>query len=82
MIRKNHEKKLELTRRLASLRRDNEATINDEPPEIVGEVEQLKLQEKKLLQARNVSQEGPVMQQIRSYKDLETKRDVEHPVEF
>ena len=55
LIRKNHEKKLELKRRLASLRRDNEAKINDEPLEIMGEVEQLKLQEQKLLQAQNLS---------------------------
>ena len=64
------------------MRRSNEATTNDEPPEIVGEVEQLKLQEQKLLQAQNMNQEGPVIQQIRSYKALETKRDVGHSVEF
>ena len=43
LIKKNHEKKLELLRRIAALRRSNEMAINDEQPEIVGEVEKLRL---------------------------------------
>ena len=47
-----------------------------EQPEIVGQVAQLRLQEAMLSQNLDTNQEGPVIQQIKSYKALETQRDI------
>ena len=47
----------------------------------MGQVEQLKLQEKKLIKNQDTNQEGSVIQQIKSYKALEAKRDVGHVID-
>ena len=43
----------------------------------MGQVEQLKLQEQTLIKNQDTNQEGPVIQQIKSYKTLEAKKDVD-----
>ena len=48
----------------------------------MGQGEQLKLQEKKLIKNQDTNQEGPVIQQIKTYKTLEAKRDVEHAIDI
>ena len=45
-----------------------------EQPKIVGQVEQLRLQEEMLSKNLDINQEGPVIQHIKSYKALETQR--------
>ena len=79
-IMKAYEEK-ELLRRIAALKKKNEITTSAWQLEIVGQVEQLKLQEKKLIKNQDTNQEGPVIQQIKTYKTLEAKRDVEHVVD-
>ena len=63
-------------------KKKNEIAASVGQLEIVGQVEQLRLQEQKILQNQDIKQEGLVIQQIKSYKALEAKRDIGHDVDF
>ena len=47
-----------------------------EQPKIVGHVEQLRLQQAMLSHKLDTNQEDPMIKQIKSYKALETQRDI------
>ena len=81
IIMKTYEEKQELLRWITALKKKNEIATSARQPEIVSQVEQLRLQEQKLLQNQDTNQEGLVIQQIKSYKALEAKRDVGHVID-
>ena len=76
-ITKHFEEKQELLGRIAFLKKQKETT---EQLGIVGQVEQLRLQEAILSQNLGINQEVHVIQKIKNYKTLETKRDTRHVV--
>ena len=59
---KTYEEKQELLRWIVSLKKKNEIAASVGQPKIVGQVEQLRVQEKKLLQNLDTNQEGPMIQ--------------------
>ena len=61
-ITNNFEEKQELLRQIAALKKKNEMAASVGQLEIVGQVEQPRLQEKKLSQNLDINQEGPVIQ--------------------
>ena len=81
-IMKNYEEKQDLLRRIATLKKMNEVAASAWQPEISGQVEQLKMKEKKLLDTDNINLEGPVVQQIKNYNAPEVNKnkskDAEH----
>ena len=76
-ITKYFEEKQELLRQISVLKKQNEMA---EQPGIVGQVEQLRLQEAMLSQNLNINQGDPVIQQIKNYKALESQKDTRHIV--
>ena len=59
---KAYEEKKESLRQIVCLKKKNEIVASAWQPEIVGQVEQLRMQEKSMMEAQRENLEGPVIQ--------------------
>ena len=78
---KAFEEKQTLLRRITTLKQKNEIVMNAWQLWIIGQVEQLRIQEQRLLENQAQNKEGPMVQQIRSYKALEIENNKAKDVE-